>query len=91
MWLVGFVTLFLRAILDNLTTTIVMTSLIRKLLAKHDDRLFLPASSSLPQTPAKQNSTAFERKLMFFLGLSILVSVSVSVSESNDSKYLFWV
>ena len=40
MWLVGFVTFFLSAILDNLTTTIVMISLVRKLLAKHDDRLF---------------------------------------------------
>ncbi len=39
-WLVGFVTFFLSAILDNLTTTIVMISLMRKLLAKHDDRLF---------------------------------------------------
>ena len=40
MWLVGFVTFFLSAILDNLTTTIVMISLMRKLLAKHEDRLF---------------------------------------------------
>ena len=40
MWLVGFVTFFLSAILDNLTTTIVMISLVRKLLAKQEDRLF---------------------------------------------------
>ena len=40
MWLIGFVTFFLSAILDNLTTTIVMISLIKKLLDKHDDRLF---------------------------------------------------
>jgi Na+/H+ antiporter NhaD/arsenite permease-like protein len=40
MWLVGFVTFFLSAILDNLTTTIVMISLMKKLLDKHDDRLF---------------------------------------------------
>jgi Na+/H+ antiporter NhaD/arsenite permease-like protein len=40
MWLVGFVTFFLSSILDNLTTTIVMISLMRKLLARHDDRLF---------------------------------------------------
>ncbi len=40
MWLVGFVTFFLSAVLDNLTTTIVMISLMRKLLAKHEDRLF---------------------------------------------------
>lgn len=39
-WLVGFVTFFLSSILDNLTTTIVMVSLMRKLLAKHEDRLF---------------------------------------------------
>jgi Na+/H+ antiporter NhaD/arsenite permease-like protein len=40
MWLVGFVSFFLSAILDNLTTTIVMVSLTRKLLARHEDRLF---------------------------------------------------
>ena len=40
MWLVGFVTFFLSAILDNLTTTIVMVSLMKKLLDKQDDRLF---------------------------------------------------
>ncbi len=40
MWQVGFVTFFLSAILDNLTTTIVMISLMRKLLGRHDDRLF---------------------------------------------------
>ncbi|MDD2272573.1 MAG: sodium:proton antiporter NhaD [Desulfuromonadaceae bacterium] len=40
MWLVGFVTFFLSAMLDNLTTTIVMISLMKKLLDKHEDRLF---------------------------------------------------
>ena len=140
MWLVGFVTFFLSAILDNLTTTIVMISLMRKLLAKHDDRLFfagiiviaansggawspigdvtttmlwiggqvtslaiikgvlLPSLVSMlvplaivayvlrgqrvvaparEQSAEKQSTTAFERNLMFFLGLSILVAVPV--------------
>lgn len=40
MLLVGVVTFFLSAILDNLTTTIVMISLMKKLLAKREDRLF---------------------------------------------------
>jgi Na+/H+ antiporter NhaD/arsenite permease-like protein len=40
MWLVGFVTFFLSSVLDNLTTTIVMISLMKKLLDNHDDRLF---------------------------------------------------
>jgi Na+/H+ antiporter NhaD/arsenite permease-like protein len=40
MWLVVFVTFFLSAVLDNLTTTIVMISLMKKLLDKQDDRLF---------------------------------------------------
>lgn len=40
MWLIGFVTFFLSAVLDNLTTTIVMISLTKKLLDKHEDRLF---------------------------------------------------
>ena len=40
MWLVGIVTFFLSAILDNLTTTIVMVSLMKKLLERREDRLF---------------------------------------------------
>jgi Na+/H+ antiporter NhaD/arsenite permease-like protein len=43
MWLVGFVTFFLSAVLDNLTTTIVMISLMRKLLGGQKDRLFFAA------------------------------------------------
>jgi Na+/H+ antiporter NhaD/arsenite permease-like protein len=39
MWLIGFVAFFLSAILDNLTTTIVMVSLIQRLIARRDDRL----------------------------------------------------
>ena len=140
MWLVGFVTFFLSSILDNLTTTIVMISLMRKLLSKHDDRLFfagiiviaanaggawspigdvtttmlwiggqvtslgimkagiLPALANLlvplaitayilrgkevvtPQINGAEQGiqrTAFERNLMFFMGLGILVAVPV--------------
>lgn len=40
MWMVGFVTFFLSSILDNLTTAIVMVSLMKKLLDQHEDRLF---------------------------------------------------
>ena len=40
MWLVGAVTFFLSAVLDNLTTTIVMVSLMKKLLKEREDRLF---------------------------------------------------
>ena len=43
MWLVGFVTFFLSALLDNLTTTIVMISLMRKLLDDRNDRLLFAA------------------------------------------------
>ncbi|MEK7661584.1 MAG: sodium:proton antiporter NhaD [Pseudomonadota bacterium] len=38
-WIIAFVTFFLSAILDNLTTTIVMVSLMKKLLAERRDRL----------------------------------------------------
>ncbi len=40
LWLVGLVTFFLSAVLDNLTTTIVMLSVNRKLLGERNDRLF---------------------------------------------------
>ena len=39
MWIVGFVTFFLSSILDNLTTTIVMVSLMKRLLDRREDRL----------------------------------------------------
>ena len=38
-WIIGFITFFLSAILDNLTTTIVMVSLLRKLIKMKEDRL----------------------------------------------------
>jgi len=38
-WIISFITFFLSAILDNLTTTIVMVSLLRKLIRKDDDRM----------------------------------------------------
>lgn len=40
MWIICLVSFFLSAVLDNLTTAIVMVSLVRKLLAKQEDRLF---------------------------------------------------
>jgi Na+/H+ antiporter NhaD/arsenite permease-like protein len=40
LWTVAFITFFLSAILDNLTTTIVMVSLLRKLISTEKDRLF---------------------------------------------------
>ena len=140
MWMIGFVSFFLSAILDNLTTTIVMVSLMKKLLDKREDRLFfagiiviaanaggawtpigdvtttmlwiggqitaleimkglfLPSLVNLivPLTvtsfilgarpvvpPARAleeerfHTSAFERNLMFFLGLAILIGVPV--------------
>lgn len=43
LWIIGFATFFLSAILDNLTTTIVMISLLRKLVPEPKDRLVLGA------------------------------------------------
>ena len=40
-WLMGIITFFLSAILDNLTTTIVMVSLLRKLVDDRENRLLL--------------------------------------------------
>ncbi len=40
LWIVGFSAFFLSSILDNLTTTIVMVSLMKQLLQKREDRLF---------------------------------------------------
>jgi len=39
LWLVGIVSFFLSSILDNMTTTIVMVSLMKRLLDDHEDRL----------------------------------------------------
>jgi Na+/H+ antiporter NhaD/arsenite permease-like protein len=140
MWMVGFVAFFLSSILDNLTTTIVMVSLMKKLLDRREDRLFfagviviaanaggawtpigdvtttmlwiggqittvaimkglfIPSMINLlvplavtsyllgarPVVPPQQGkaeegpeTTSFERNLMFFLGLGILVAVPV--------------
>lgn len=41
LWIIGFATFFLSAMLDNLTTTIVMISLLRKLVPEPKERLIL--------------------------------------------------
>lgn len=40
LWMIGFITFFLSAALDNLTTTIVMISLLRKLIKEQHERWF---------------------------------------------------
>ncbi|MCX6275386.1 MAG: sodium:proton antiporter NhaD [Bacteroidetes bacterium] len=40
LWIVAFITFFLSAVLDNLTTTIVMISMLRKLIRDDKERLF---------------------------------------------------
>ncbi|HKC35692.1 MAG TPA: sodium:proton antiporter NhaD [Chitinophagaceae bacterium] len=40
-WVIGFITFFLSSVLNNLTTAIVMVSLVRKLIPSHKDRLVL--------------------------------------------------
>ena len=152
MWLVGFVTFFLSAILDNLTTAIVMVSLMKKLLDKREDRLFfagiiviaanaggawtpigdvtttmlwiggqittlaimkavfIPSVANLlvplaamayavrgqsvvaPQRGVSEGegpqTTAFERNLMFFLGLGVLVAVPVFKTLTHLPPYM---
>lgn len=39
LWIIGFLTFFMSAILDNLTTTIIMVSLLRKLVFDKQDRM----------------------------------------------------
>ncbi|KAF6142382.1 hypothetical protein GIB67_033809 [Kingdonia uniflora] len=43
LWVIGFVTFFLSSVLDNLTSTIVMVSLLRKLVPPSEYRKFLGA------------------------------------------------
>jgi Na+/H+ antiporter NhaD/arsenite permease-like protein len=40
LWIIGVIAFFMSAALDNLTTTIVMISLIRKLISNREERLF---------------------------------------------------
>lgn len=40
LWIIGFITFFLSALLDNLTTAIVMVSLLRKLVHDKEQRMF---------------------------------------------------
>lgn len=41
LWVLGIMTFFLSSVLDNLTTTIVMVTLLRKLTSKGEDRLLM--------------------------------------------------
>jgi Na+/H+ antiporter NhaD/arsenite permease-like protein len=40
LWVIGFIAFFLSSILDNMTTTIVMVALMKRLLKSHEQRLF---------------------------------------------------
>ncbi|MBI4847152.1 MAG: sodium:proton antiporter NhaD [Nitrospirae bacterium] len=40
LWIIGFITFFLSAILDNMTTTIVMAALMKRLLKDNKERIF---------------------------------------------------
>ena len=40
LWIIGFIAFFLSSILDNMTTTIVMVTLMKRLLKNHGQRLF---------------------------------------------------
>ena len=40
LWVIGFISFFLSSILDNMTTTIVMVALMKRLLKDHSQRLF---------------------------------------------------
>ena len=40
LWIIGIITFFLSAILDNLTTTIVIVSMLRKIILDREQRLF---------------------------------------------------
>ena len=40
LWIISFIAFFLSAILDNMTTTIVMVTLMKKILKEHTQRLF---------------------------------------------------
>ncbi|MDG2004672.1 MAG: sodium:proton antiporter NhaD [Novosphingobium sp.] len=150
-WMIGIVTFFLSAVLDNLTTTIVMVSLARKLLKDRNDFLLLAGTIvisanaggawspmgdvtttmlwiggqvttipiitgviipslinmivpltlisyslrgrtfEMPGTVEGQRlqyTTKFERNLMFFLGLAVLISVPIFKSVTHLPPFL---
>lgn len=82
LWIVSFFTFFLSAILDNLTTTIVMVSLLRKLIGEKKDRLFftgmivIAANAGGAWTPIGDVTTT-----MLWIGGQI--------STESTMKYLF--
>lgn len=82
LWIVSFLTFFLSAILDNLTTTIVMVSLLRKLIGDKKDRLFfigmivIAANAGGAWTPIGDVTTT-----MLWIGGQI--------STADTMKYIF--
>lgn len=150
LWIIAFITFFLSAVLDNLTTTIVIVSLLRKLIKNQQDRLFfagitviaanaggawtpigdvtttmlwiggqittinimlklfLPSIASLviplivisfkfkgiivrPGNAEKVVSgtlTSFERSIIFFCGISVLILVPLFKATTNLPPYM---
>jgi Na+/H+ antiporter NhaD/arsenite permease-like protein len=108
-WMVGFVSFFLSAVQGNLTTTIVMVSLMKRLLFRREDRLFFaiiksvflpslvtsrllsgrPVVAPPPRSEALDlGSSDFERKLLFVLGMAILVLMSVFKTLTSLPPYM---
>ena len=85
MWLVGMVTFFLSAILDNLTTTIVMVSLMKKLLNQRSDRLFFAGIIAVRAASPKRPPRRAKISLRASLSVAASSPASPRISGSADA------
>ena len=97
LWLTGFITFFLSSVLDNLTTTIVMVSLLKKIVDEGEERLLIgggiviAANARRPWTPIGDVTTT-----MLWIGgqitsLSIMKACFYQVWHAWSFFFLFCI
>ena len=92
MWVVGTLTFFMSAILDNLTTTIVMVSLVKKLLPNPMDRKLFGAMIVIAGTQKYSELLTFSKILLeviLFLKSTITIVVELLICYSCTQHLVF--
>lgn len=88
LWVIGILTFFLSSILDNLTTTIVMISIMQKIIDDPDDRMLI-GGGVVVFVPIFKQFTGLPPFMGIIFGLSILwFFTDLAHRKKHDRDYL---
>ena len=89
LWRIAFMTFFLSAILDNLTTSIVMIMILRKLVSDQKDRLSTAALVVIAATPAEPSRPSATSQPLCFgtRGVITAAGVIMEIFTPHSSRW----